>query len=78
MELFSAQPELDIEGILTHVPVRVTDEMNEVLDASFTAQEVNRALSMMGAGKAPGPEASQSGSSSTIGRRLGQVSQVQS
>jgi hypothetical protein len=54
MEHFSAQPKLDIEGILTHVPVQVTDEMNEVLDAPFTAQEVNRVLSMMGAGKAPG------------------------
>jgi hypothetical protein len=56
MELFTAQPELDIEGVLAHVPVWVTDQMNETLDAPFTAQEVNRALSMMGASKAPGPD----------------------
>lgn len=54
--LFSAQPDLDVEGVLAHVPARVTEPMNEILDAPFTAQEVERALSMMGANKAPGPD----------------------
>lgn len=54
--LFTASPDLDVEGVLSHVPIRVTVAMNEVLDAPFTAQEVERALSMMGANKAPGPD----------------------
>lgn len=54
IELFTAQPELDIGGVLAHVPARVTAPMNEALDAPFTIQEVNRALSMMGANKALG------------------------
>lgn len=56
MDLFTAQPDLDIGRVLAHVPVRVTDQMNESLDAPYTSQEVNRALSMMGASKAPDPD----------------------
>lgn len=42
-ELFSAQDDLNLEGVLAHVPVRVTALMNEGLDAPFLAQEVERA-----------------------------------
>lgn len=42
--------------ILTHVPVHVTDVMNEPLESPYTAKEVEWALSMMGASKAPGPD----------------------
>lgn len=55
-ELFSAQLESSPEGILAHVPRRVTEEMNEILKAPFTAKEVERALFMMGPNKAPGPD----------------------
>ena len=54
--LFSAQPDLDLEGVLAHVPARVTELMNEMLEAPFMVQEVEKALSMMGANKAPGPD----------------------
>lgn len=56
IELFTAQPELDIEGVHAHVPARVTTLMNEKLDAPFTVHEVHQALFMMGASKAPGPD----------------------
>jgi hypothetical protein len=55
-DLFTAQPESYPEEILTQVPVRVTNLMNEALESPFTGQEVERALFMMGANKAPGPD----------------------
>jgi hypothetical protein len=55
-ELFSAQPELSVQEILDHVPVRVTAPTNDALDAPYTAQEVDKALAMMGVNKAPGPD----------------------
>ena len=54
-ELFTAQPESTPEEVLDLVPTRVTDLMNEELDRPFSAQEVEKALFMMGASKAPGP-----------------------
>lgn len=54
--LFTAQVDSAPEEILPHVPVRVTAGMNEVLEAPYTAQEVENALFMMGANKAPGPD----------------------
>jgi hypothetical protein len=36
-DLFTAQPDLSPEGILARVPVRVTEVMNESLEAQFTA-----------------------------------------
>ena len=50
------KPDPRPEDILSRVPVRVTDVMNESLEAHFTAQEVERALFMMGANKALGPD----------------------
>jgi hypothetical protein len=55
-DLFTAQVESAPEEILDHVPERVTEMMNESLLAPYTAQEVERALFMMGANKAPGPD----------------------
>jgi len=55
-DLFSAQTELSPEEILAHVPRRVTDDMNKVLEAPFSAQKLERALFMMGTNKAPGPD----------------------
>ena len=54
--LFTAQPNLEPEQIVQHVPHRVTDDMNEGLCKPFTADEVRRALFMMGPNKAPGPD----------------------
>ena len=54
--LFSAQDNLQPEAILEHVPSKVTNSMNEELSQPFSAEEVHRALFMMGANKAPGPD----------------------
>lgn len=54
--LFSAQDNLQPEAILEHVPSKVTDSMNEELSQPFSVEEVHRALFMMGANKAPGPD----------------------
>ena len=51
--LFTAQDVLELEGILQHVPVKVTDEMKASMNMPFTEKEVERALFMMGASKAP-------------------------
>jgi hypothetical protein len=48
-DLFSAQEDLNPELILEHVPMKVTEAMNERLTRPYTAVEVERALSMMGA-----------------------------
>jgi hypothetical protein len=55
-DLFTAQVELAPEEILNHVPVRVMEMMNESLLSLDTAQEIEKALFMMGANKAPGPD----------------------
>lgn len=54
--MFIAHYVLEPEEIFQHVPVKVTDEMNEVMNKSFTKKEVEEALFMMGASKAPGPD----------------------
>jgi hypothetical protein len=54
--LYSAQDDLNPELVLQHVPRKVTDEMNERLARPYTAVEVERAIHMMGANKAPGPD----------------------
>lgn len=55
-ELFTAQPETAPDEVLVHVPALVSAAMNEVLEAPYTPQEVERALFMMGPCKAPGPD----------------------
>jgi hypothetical protein len=54
-ELFTRQEILDVEPILDSVPVKITDHMNDELTKPFRAEEVEKALFMMGANKAPGP-----------------------
>jgi hypothetical protein len=51
--LFTAQGYTDPEEVVQFVPRKVTDGMNQVLDAPFTAEEVEKALSMMRPNKAP-------------------------
>jgi hypothetical protein len=55
-DLFTAQPVLELDGILAHLPQRVTSAMNESRGNPYTGQEVERVLFMMGANKAPGPD----------------------
>jgi hypothetical protein len=55
-ELFTRQKVLDVEPILDSVPVKITDHMNDELTKPFRAEEVEKALFMMGANKAPGPD----------------------
>lgn len=54
--LFTAQQELHPEEICTYAPRRVSDDMNSRLTRPYTATEVEQALHMMGANKAPGPD----------------------
>ena len=55
-DLFTAQEVSYPDEVLSHVPQCVTAETNESLESPFTAQEVERALFMMGANKSPGPD----------------------
>jgi hypothetical protein len=55
-DLFTGQENLELEPILDHVPRRVTDPMNDDLTKPFSEDEVEKALFMMGANKAPGPD----------------------
>lgn len=54
-DLFSAQTELETGAILHHVQRRVSEEINESLTTPYTAEEVRKAVFMMGPNKAPGP-----------------------
>jgi hypothetical protein len=55
-QLFTAREDLDPELILDHVPTKVTDDMNERLTRPYSVGEVEQALFLMGANKAPGPD----------------------
>jgi hypothetical protein len=55
-KLFTAQESLEPGLILDHIPTKVTDLMNEVLTKPFEAEEVHKALFMMGPNKAPSPD----------------------
>lgn len=54
--LFAAQDNLSPNLIIEHVPRKISEEMNERLTRPYTATEVERALQMMKANKAPGPD----------------------
>jgi hypothetical protein len=54
--LFIAQDVLQPQEILHHVPCKVTEEMNESLTWPFSANEVKKAIFMMGPNKASGPD----------------------
>lgn len=52
--LYTSQGGHDMSEILRHVPVKVSPQMNELLDKPFEAQEVREALFQMAPSKAPG------------------------
>lgn len=54
--MFTAQDVLQPQEILHHVPCKVTEEMNESLTRPFSANEVKKAIFMMGPNKAPRPD----------------------
>lgn len=54
MQLFATQDDLNPKLILGHVPCKVAMDMNEQLTRPYTASEVERAVSLMGAHKTPG------------------------
>lgn len=54
-ELFTGQQDQYLNGILQYVQTKVTD-INTSLCRLFTAEEVEKALFMMGPNKAPGPD----------------------
>lgn len=45
-----------MEAVLAHVPVKVTNQMNDTLCAAYTAEEVKVALFQMFPTKSPGPD----------------------
>ena len=55
-EMFTAQEILEPEPVIDYIPTRVTDQMNHELIKPFEAEEVHKALFMMGPNKAPGPD----------------------
>jgi hypothetical protein len=55
-DLFSSEEVIGIEEVLSHVPCKVTSEMNVALNAQYTAKEVKDALFQMIPTKAPGPD----------------------
>lgn len=54
-QLFMAQEHIDAAGVVEFVPRKVTNNMNDMLDATFTSEEIEKALFMMRPNKAPGP-----------------------
>jgi hypothetical protein len=53
LEMFTWQEALDVESILDFVLMKVTDHMNDEPIEPFMAEEVEKALFIMGANKAP-------------------------
>lgn len=54
--LHASEGVVGIEEVSSHVPCKVTDAMNEILDAPYTEKEVKAALFQMFLTKSPGPD----------------------
>ena len=55
-QLFTSSNTSMIKDVVTHIPCSITDELNVVLFADFTREEVVMALKQMEPLKAPGPD----------------------
>ena len=55
-DLYKAEGTIGIEEVLSHVPRKVTNEMNTELESPYTSEEVKVALFQMFPTKAPGPD----------------------
>jgi exonuclease III/phage terminase Nu1 subunit (DNA packaging protein) len=56
VSLFTPMAGIDIRHALSHIPTRVTAQMNEILQADYTEEEIKKALDSMGDLKAPGAD----------------------
>jgi hypothetical protein len=54
--LYKAENTIGIEEVLSHVPRKVTGDMNESLNAAYSKEEVKTALFQMFPTKSPGPD----------------------
>lgn len=54
--LYASEGVVGIEEVLSHVPCKVTDSMNERLNSPYTESEVKTALFQMFPTKSPGPD----------------------
>ena len=54
--LYTTEGVTNMELVLQHVPTKVTHQMNDMLMALYTKEEVKKALIQMGPTKAPGPD----------------------
>src|SRR5438128_12525660 len=55
-QLYESKGTIGIEEVLSHVPVKVNSEMNGILTAQYTEEEVKCSLFQMFPTKAPGPD----------------------
>ena len=55
-EVYTKDPTLDPEGVLSSILPKVTMEMNDALQKQFSEKEVSDALFQIGPLKAPGPD----------------------
>lgn len=54
--LFTAQEEVDPMAVVQFVPSKVVEDTNVNLNKPFLAEEIEKAVFMMGPNKAPGPD----------------------
>ena len=54
--LFSSEPNANIEAILDAIPTKVDQNINEELCKPYTAEEIKEEQFQMGSTKAPGPD----------------------
>ena len=54
--LYASEGIVGMEEVLSHIPCKVSTEMNDILNAPYKASEVKKALFQMYPTKAPGPD----------------------
>lgn len=56
MELFTTEPQVEIDKVLEAIPLRIDQAINEDLCKPYSNEEIKEALFQMGPTKAPGPD----------------------
>ena len=54
--LYTVEGTIGMEEVLSHIPCKVTPQMNDMLCSSYKASEVKEALFQMYPTKSPGPD----------------------